>query len=310
MYILQKVIKKEFLKKFKHEKKVHDLSENIYKFKYTDSFSFQWKRFNITQQDSYTKQQLTYRRLVDNTKWKLSNFKKKKLLEVGSGAGRFTEIFLKSGCYLFTIDSSKSIFTNFANYKKKINKRFHFYIRTSTEQNIFKNNSFDYVFCYGVIQHTKNPLATIDFLINKTKPGGLLSIDLYRKFYFPMCYTTPKYIWRPITTKMNKKKLLQIIKKYIPYYLPFDTFIKKTFGKFGLILAGLIPIPCWNYYYLNLSKEEKTQWAILDTFDALSAKYDYPFTINEINCFLKKYKNIKYKIFYGSNGIVVNLKKF
>ena len=51
------------------------------------------------------------------------------------------------------------------------------------------------------------------------------------------------------------------------------------------------------------------KWSILDTFDALSPRYDYPLTKKEIENHLKKYKNIDYTLHYGSNGIVLNLTK-
>jgi hypothetical protein len=172
----------------------------------------------------------------------------------------------------------------------------------------------DYVFCYGVIQHTKNPFETLAILINQLKKHGKLSVDFYRKSYFPNSFSTPKYLWRLFTPKMNKKTLYRIIKFYIPIYLPVDTLIKTIFGsRIGNFICGLIPLPIYNYYFFPLSKKIKTQWAILDTFDALSAKYDYPFFKREIRCMLKKIdknNNFKYNLFYGSNGIVLNLLKF
>ena len=49
--------------------------------------------------------------------------------------------------------------------------------------------------------------------------------------------------------------------------LPIDTFIKKLpYGS------------CYNYFYMQISENEKVQWAIMDTFDALGAKYDKPKT--------------------------------
>jgi len=36
----------------------------------------------------------------------------------------------------------------------------------------FPNNSFDKVFCFGVLQHTPDFDASIKVLIEKAKPGG------------------------------------------------------------------------------------------------------------------------------------------
>jgi SAM-dependent methyltransferase len=304
--IFKTIIKKSKLNFFLFRKKIYDCtSENSSH--YSESFSYQWSKFKKIQLDSYTNIPLSYNRLIENTKWKLNKLKNKTVLEVGSGAGRFTEIFSKTSCYLFTMDSSNAIQVNYENNKKNIKKIF--FIKNEIENDIFKENAFDYVFCYGVIQHTQNPFLTLDFLINKVKINGKLSVDFYRRLKYPAWYSTPKYLWRPITKRINKKNLYKIIKFYIPIYLPIDTFLKKILKKFSTPICGLIPIPCWNYDNIDLKNNLKVKWSILDTFDALSPRYDYPLTKKEIENHLKKYKNIDYILHYGSNGIVLNLTK-
>ena len=46
--------------------------------------------------------------------------KGKRVLEVGSGAGRFTEIFKKMGCKLSSVDLSDAIFVNTKTINLKI----------------------------------------------------------------------------------------------------------------------------------------------------------------------------------------------
>ena len=277
--ILKTVVKKNKLNFFLSRKKIYNFTSKN-SFHYSESFSYQWSKFKKIQLDSYTNIPLSYNRLIENTKWKLNKLKNKTVLEVGSGAGRFTEIFSKTDCYLFTTDSSNAIQVNHENNKKNIKKIF--FIKNEIENDIFKENAFDYIFCYGVIQHTQNPFLTLDILINKIKINGKLSVDFYRKFKYPTWYSTPKYLWRPITKRVEIKILYQIIKFYIPIYLPIDTFLKKLFKKFSTVICGLIPIPCYNYYFTSLSNKLKIQWAILDTFDALTPKYDYPLTKKQI----------------------------
>ena len=67
--------------------------------------------------------------------------KGKKILEIGSGAGRFTEIFKKMDIYLTTCDLSKSIFVNKENNESdKIN-----FVRCSIEELPFKKNYFAFI---------------------------------------------------------------------------------------------------------------------------------------------------------------------
>ena len=56
---------------------------------------------------------------LKNTLWEESEMKGKKILEIGSGAGRFTEVFSKMNIDLTTCDLSKSIFINKKNNNSK-----------------------------------------------------------------------------------------------------------------------------------------------------------------------------------------------
>ena len=72
--------------------------------------------------------------------------------------------------------------------------------------------------------------------------------------------------------------MLRIIKFYIPFYFPIDTFIKtKMPFLIGKLLRCLLPIPCVNYSNekdIPQEREKLIEWAIMDTFDALGAKYE------------------------------------
>ncbi len=270
---------------------------------YCENFHLQWKTFAKTQFDSYTGLNLTYDRFKKNTLWKESEMKGKKILEIGSGAGRFTEIFKKMDIDLTTCDLSKSIFVNKENNKSdKIN-----FVRCSIEDLPFKKNYFDYIFCYGVLQHCKNGKSLIKKIVELLKKGGRLSLDWYKKYYFPYSSVTTKYLFRPITTRLSPETLLKIISFYIPKWIKIDTFIKNL--PYGNIISGFIPVCCYNYFYLDLNDKEKLKWSIMDTFDALGAKYDKPINYRELNLLAKENEMNDFKIHQGSNGWVLNLKK-
>ena len=65
---------------------------------YADSFGAQWKKYRLTQLDSFTGASITRdrtRRCFGEELW--NNLAGKRLLEAGCGAGRFTEILLERG---------------------------------------------------------------------------------------------------------------------------------------------------------------------------------------------------------------------
>jgi len=115
---ISKIINKNYLKNFTNNNVVNLLDQNYY----SDSFGFQWNIFEKDQLDSNNKTDLSYKRFK-YTKWDLNELENNFVLEVGSGAGRFTEILAKSNCKLITLDSSSAIYTNFKNNNHKNIKR-------------------------------------------------------------------------------------------------------------------------------------------------------------------------------------------
>jgi SAM-dependent methyltransferase len=273
---------------------------------YCDSFGMQWSRFKDLQIDSKTGNTNSYDRLTKSTKWDLSQLKGKSILECGCGPGRFSEIFLKAGANLVSVDMSRAVDANLENNGKRDN----FLIMQCDITGMpFFYNQFDYVFCYGVLQHTRDPRQTFMELTRYVKPGGAISVDIYRKRFIPAAWTTPKYIWRPFTTRMDKEKLLKLIQWYIPKYIGFDTLIRRI-PKIGIVLTGLIPIPCWNYVKSGYTREERIQHAIMDTFDALSPVYDKPATTRQLRQWLEQNPYIvDFEISGGHIVLVANAAK-
>ena len=64
---------------------------------YSSSFGFQWNIFNQTQVDQYNKSSITLNRFYQTTLLNNDILQGKKVLEVGSGSGRFTQILLETG---------------------------------------------------------------------------------------------------------------------------------------------------------------------------------------------------------------------
>ena len=276
---------------------------------YCSNFGLQWTKFAKTQFDSSTGFSLTKKRLLKASEWDLGNLKDKLVIEIGSGAGRFTEILLSSGAYVVSIEMSDAIYSNHINNKSdKI-----IFIKSSLYDLDFLNNMFDYVLCYGVAQHTPDLIKTYKSCCNFAKQGGKISIDHYIKVYHPSPFSTPKYFWRPITKRMRPELLLKIVSFYIPYYFPVDTFLKKKLPVIlSKLIRGCIPIPCWNYSGENnfpKEKEKLIEWAIMDTFDALGAKYDKPLRLNELKKITSRIELQNCQVKKGGNGLVFNAKK-
>ena len=277
---------------------------------YADNFGLQWNTFQLTQFDSYSNLPLTENRLCECSEWNLERLKGRNVLEIGSGAGRFTEIFLKYGANVVSVDLSDAVFANASNNPS--NKAL--FIRASFEELEGLENIFDYVFCYGVSQHTPNPKEVYRFCCAMAKKGGFISVDQYRKTPHPSPFYFPKYFWRPVTKRIKPSILLKIVRWYIPYYIIFDTLLIRAIPSRRLsgLIRGCIPIPCWNYFgipNINQERENLIEWAVMDTFDALGAKYDFPASVKEIKSFGKTLNVSSFKVKGGGNGVIFNAVK-
>ena len=184
---------------------------------YSDSFGFQWNLFDNTQLDSFSGSDLTSARFWKETNWDPELLHNLNVLEVGCGAGRFSEVFLNSTKgLLHSLDYSTAVDANLRN-----NKRFGSRLilsQASIYQMPFKNNCFDKIFCLGVLQHTPSFYRSIEALVSKLKVNGEVVIDFY-PYKGLITKLHSKYILRPLTKRLPKRILLFLIKHTIKYSL-------------------------------------------------------------------------------------------
>ena len=105
---------------------------------------------------------------------------------------------------------------------------------------------------------------------------------------------------------MNPETLLRFLRWFIPKWLPLDTRIKRI--PYLANYLGAV-IPCWNYHYTDLSAEQKVQWAIMDTFDALAPTYDIPATRRQVEGWFRGCGYTEFEVREGGNGLVGNGRK-
>ncbi len=270
---------------------------------YADNFGLQWNEYRSTQLDSISGRPITKERLWKCTGWEPHNLKGKKILEIGSGAGRFTELLVATGAEVVSCDFSSAVDANFKNNGENKNL---FLFQGDLFDLPLEKNSFDYILCYGVLQHTPEPVDAFRSVVQFCKSNGSVSVDFYQNFFIPTAWTTPKYLWRPLTTRLPPELLLKIVKAYVPWYLPFDSLLRRA-GRVGTVVLGCIPVPCWNHVNLGLSDQQRVEWAVMDTFDALGAQFDRPFLKSEVERLASEVQSTKSDVFYGSQGIVCNL---
>ena len=69
----------------------------------------------------------------------------------------------------------------------------------------FKPVSFEFVYCFGVLQHTPDVEKAFIALPVQLVSGGRLSVDVYAKLVLNTIW--PKYWFRPFTKEMPTDRL-------------------------------------------------------------------------------------------------------
>ena len=246
---------------------------------YSDSFGRQWNKFTKTQIDDSNNTQ-SYDRFFNETGLYPNDFKNKKILEIGSGAGRFTNIILNhTDGIVYSVDSSDAVIANYENNKKYINKRLFLY-KASLYQLPFSLNQFDIVICFGVIQHTPDIKKTIDCLCEQVKKNSILIVDFYPYNGF-WTMISAKYILRHITKRLSFNTNYYIFKKSIKYLISIYFFLEKVNLRF---LNRFVPIAdISNTIPKNLNPKQLEEMVLLDTVDMFTPKYDRPQKIFKIS---------------------------
>jgi 2-polyprenyl-3-methyl-5-hydroxy-6-metoxy-1,4-benzoquinol methylase/uncharacterized protein YbaR (Trm112 family) len=242
---------------------------------YAASFGYQWNRFKLEQIDSANGTKLSATRFYAETGWTKEWLKGTWLLDAGCGAGRFLDVASHSEAEIVGLDISSAIDAARSNLAGRKNVHF---VQASIYEPPFRPGAFDGCYCIGVVQHTPDPQQTMQTLPRLLRPGGRLALTIYERK--PWTKLNVKYLIRPLTKRLEKQTLLSAIRGVMPVVFPLTDLM------FRVPLAGrlfMFAVPVANYVHeRKLSRRQRYDWAILDTFDMLSPQYDQPQTQQEV----------------------------
>jgi SAM-dependent methyltransferase len=239
---------------------------------YTENFGKQWNMFAATQIDRpEAGQQLSEDRFFATTGWDARRMAGEDVLEVGSGAGRFSRVVLeRTQATLWSVDYSSAVEANLKNNARWSDRLRLF--QASIYEMPFRAGSFDKVFCLGVLQHTPDFEASVHALISKAKPGGEIVVDFYPvRGWWTKVHA--KYLLRPFTRRMKHDRLLKAIDRNAGWMIKAS----KGLNRVGLhALTRFLPVVDVKTMPPQLGEAELREWVVLDTFDMFSPEYDNP----------------------------------
>jgi len=268
--------------------------------RYADAFGLQWKVYRRTQLDSHTGTTISLdraRRCLGDECWTMLHRPgRADVLEVGCGAGRFTEVLLSTGAFVTSVDLSSAVEANQDNFPQDGRHRV---VQADLLRLPFAPGQYDVVFCLGVIQHTPSPEETIEKLYAQVKPGGWLVIDHYTYNLSHFTKTAP--LFRMVLRRLPAEDGLRWTERLVKVFFPLHRAARKH--RFAQALLSRVSPLSTFYHVFPFGDDLQRQWSLLDTHDALTDWYKHFRTRGQIRRVLEGLGASEIGCAYGGNGV-------
>lgn len=251
---------------------------------YASTFGLQWKKYRDVQIDRLNGTRNSYNHLETFTQGDLSVFDNAICLEIGSGAGRFTDYLVDLCRFVITIEPTQALTVNAALGAPNL---------VGAHADLFRvpirKEKIDVVFCRGVTQHTRDPKEAIRRLFNYVRPGGIVLFDVY-----PLRWYTPfvtKYWLRPFLRHVDAVRFTRFAERAVPSLLDLKKRVISPILPDGMLGRNIgnqvIPVADFTQVQ-SMDPQQQLLWSILDTVDMYTPRYDKPMTFQSIVNTLKQ----------------------
>lgn len=234
---------------------------------YADSFGFQWKRYARTQLDSDEVRD-SEQHFRMKTGFTPEDLRRKLVLDVGCGMGRFAEVATRWGARVVGIDLSAAAEVAAHN----LSQRDFVALQSDVFHLPFSVESFDLIYSIGVLHHTPDCEQAVKVLPQYLKPGGSMAVWLYSGYNKWYRFTD---LYRKYTSQMSAKTLHRILSVAVPFFYHLDRGLR-VIPIVGRPTAGLI------HHVFPVNRQSDPQARILDTFDWYSPQYQSKHTYEQV----------------------------
>jgi len=227
---------------------------------YAGSFGYQWQWFRTVQLDSMNGASRSEEMLHATTGWRDDEYRSRRLLDAGVGAGRFAERAAAKGAEVFGIDLTGAVDAAFHNIGLRANVHL---AQADILALPFRRDTFDLAYSIGVLHHTPDPQAAFARIAPAVKPGGQFAVYLYARY--GSSHRASDAL-RAVTTRLPLRLMWALSAAAIPLYYLYRVPVLGTLAR----LAAPI------------SLEADWRWRWLDTFDWYTPKYQWKFLYPEV----------------------------
>lgn len=259
---------------------------------YADNFGLQWNYWKEILSDKMNNGQEKMDLILKRTNFNELEMDNKTILECGCGGGDDTEILLQLPFKtVYSFDLSNAV------------NRAHKSFSNNNKVNLFQasildiplpDESFDFVFCHRVLQHTPNPIESLRKIMKKVKPGGILFVHSYNKSKFNL--NEYKYKYLPFTKRLPNKWILSYVNifGYMFHYINRLLYKNHYTGEFARRFIPFYHVPASQFKHF--SRKQYIELEKLITFDSLTPAYDIPSSWDEL---MNEIEEGGFKLLYG-----------
>lgn len=218
---------------------------------YVQSFSYEWNRFNRVQLDPANGTTESEETFIEKTGLTAADVKGKLVLDVGCGAGRFSEVVSRWGGRVVGIDYSFAVEAS----QRNLRDRGTVDVLQADVFNLpLKEDTFEIIFSIGVLHHTRDTREAFLQLPRLLKNGGTIVVWLY--YYTDWLYNAASDFWRKIFSRVPSRLAYAWCWMLVAVFSPL--FRAKWFHR----------RPFWHLKrVLPVNTHPDFQWRVLDTFD-------------------------------------------
>jgi 2-polyprenyl-3-methyl-5-hydroxy-6-metoxy-1,4-benzoquinol methylase len=244
---------------------------------YAESFGWQWKQWAHNQSEDRGANVKQRQLILERTHFEKYSLEGKTILECGMGGGDDTEVLLTLP---FAEIHSFDLSTSVERAHEHLKDPRLFISQASIYATPYPDESFDFVYCHRMLQHTPDPENAMRAICKKVKPGGVIFVHSYKRSKRYMSEWRYKYRW--LTTRLPK----QIVFAYVSLFgdlMHHLVHFVSTLGPRGTDLAYRF-IPFYKLQRVGVyavPRREAIELEKMITFDALTPKFDSPMTTEQ-----------------------------
>ena len=216
------------------------------------SFGLQWNRYEVAhdEEDRATFQAKTGMRL--------DGLRGLRVLDAGCGGGRYCRVAGEAGASVIGVDHTTAVEKAEQLCAHLPNVRF---IQADLKRLPLEPASFDSVFSIGVMHHDRDTRTVFDAVSKMVKPGGRMSVWLYRRNQW----------WQEFINSALRKRTTRMAQQRL-----------ERWCRAGARLGGIPLLNKTLNKIVNFSAHPNWHNRVCDTFDWYAPEYQYHHTVSEL----------------------------